>query len=509
MSLRLAPPIAALVVAGFGAVCWWHGQSVDHFTVLNDFWGNAFAADHWQWNARRLWNGFFPPGYPFLLTMLPGDRLPESAYNANVLAGMALLATIWTFFRRWSSPATGFLAMALVAAHPLVLTQVLTTGPDVLLVTVTAIGALSLFHIAALPAPDVRVALIGGVALGLAGWLRYHAFPWSAALLIAALLIGGRPRWRVIAVVTAPIAAAGLGLVALGLAAGDLSALPRDQAFNTFVHLVEAPNWFHLPPPAALPSTVWEAIARNPAAFRQNYLTFSAPHLWLLVPPLAAIVFGTGAARRFGAFTLVATLIFVPIVNLGASPRGVACVVPLMLGSAAWAMTAALDRLRGPLRLPIAVAGTMLLAVCCWRVWAPEIIGYVEAARARHAMSQALESKLRADKVRFAMQVFSTTELYFVGATGREVAAYHPRIMGGWPSVDLPAYNHVYPAPSARSFDEFLADCHRFGITHLALGSASSSAQRELGQLFDGRLTSDRVQEIPGVPGVRLFRIVG
>ena len=505
-----SPSLAAVVlVATFGVACWWHGRSVDHFTVLNDFWGNAFSADHWQWNARRLWNGFFPPGYPFLLTILPGHRLPESAYYANVLAGMALLATVWTFFRRWASAATGFLALALVAGHPLVLTQVLTTGPDVMLVTLTVIGALCLFQVAALPAPDVRVALAGGVALGLAGWLRYHAFPWSAALLVAALLIGGWSRWRLLAVAVAPIAAAGLGLVALGMAAGDLSALQRDQAFNAYTHLVESPNWFHLPPASALPATVWEAIARNPAAFRQNYLAFSAPHLWMLLPPLAALIFGTDAARRFGAYTLLATIIFVPIVNLGASPRGVACVVPLMLGSAAWALTAALERLRGPARLPVAIAGSVVLAVFCWRYWAPEVVAYVEAARDRHAVSRTLEANLRADKVRMAMQVFSTTDLYFLGASGWEVAAYHPRIMGGWPSFDLPAYREVYPVPSTRTFDEFLADCQRFGITHLALGSASSLAQRELGQLFDGRMTSERVQEVPGVPGVRLFRIVG
>jgi hypothetical protein len=180
-----------------------------------------------------------------------------------------------------------------------------------------------------------------------------------------------------------------------------------------------------------------------------------------------------------------------------------------MLGSAAWAMTAALDRLRGFARRPVAIAGAVVLAAFCWRVWIPEMVTYVEAARARRAVSRVLEANLRADRVRMAMQVFSTTDLYFFGATGWEVAAYHPRIIGGWPSFDLPAYNDVYPEPSTRSFDDFLADCQRFGITHLALGSASSLAQRELGQLFDGRLTSDRVREIPAAPGVRLFRIVG
>jgi hypothetical protein len=124
-------------------------------------------------------------------------------------------------------------------------------------------------------------------------------------------------------------------------------------------------------------------------------------------------------------------------------------------------------------------------------------------------MSLALEAALRRDGVAIAMQVFSTTELYFLGASGWQVGNYHPRIIGGWPTIDLDGYRDVFPGPSTDSLDEFLNDCQRFGVTHVALGSASGLAQRELGQLFDGRLTSPRLFEIEGFPGVRVFRIIG
>ena len=454
-----------------------------------------------------MWNGFFPPGYPFLLAVLPGRRLIQSAYYLNVIAGVGLvLAAGWFLHRRvvWWLALAG---MLLTGTHPLVLTQVLTTGPDAPFVALSTAGALLLYQ--ALVSDRARLAIGAGVALGAAGWLRYHAFPWAAGLLIAAALVGwSRGRITRVATAGAVILVFGLALVTLGIAAGDLASLQRDAAFNTHTRLIQAPNWFHLPAPGNLPQTVGAAIAANPEVFWRNYTAFSAPHIWLFVTPFLAVLVGTAEARRFGIFTLIAAAFFVPVVNLGASPRGVACVVPLMVIAGIWAVADVATRLPARLRPAFAALAVVVVGVMAQAWWRPEITAYLDAARFRAAMSRELEAKLRADRVKFGMQVFATTELYFLGASGWQVGNYHPRIIGGWPTFDLPGYNETYPPLDTSSLDSLLDDCQRYGVTHLALGTASSLVTRELGQLFDGRLGSSRVVEIAGFPGVRLFRIV-
>jgi hypothetical protein len=480
-------------------------------TVLNDFWGNAFAAEYWEWNAARIWNGFFPPGYPFVLTILPGRRLIESAYGFNILAGVLLLAGIFVTLKRLQGVLAGLVAMVLVAIHPMVLTQVLTTGPDAAFVTCAAIGALLLFAATTSELGSPRTALLAGCLLGAAGWLRYHAFLWSGAVLLAAVFVGGPSRLRQAAIAAAPILLSGVGLVALGLSAGDLLSVQRDQAFNVYTRLLEAPNWnwFHLPTRDVLPKTIGEAIARNPEAFWRNYVAFSAPHVWLLFLPAVAIAFGTGRARRFGAFVLLSAVLFVPVVNLGASPRGIACVVPLTLIAGTWVFSDVLTRVRRR-RVRVLVSGVVALVVAMHggRVWVPEIQEYVRAARSRAYVSSSLEATLRADRVKFAAQVFSTADLYFLEASGWQVRNYHPRIIGGWPTVDLAGYLEAFPTLSTASLDAFLNDCQRFGVTHVVLGASSSLAQRELGSIYDGTLTSSRLVELRGLPGVRVFRIV-
>jgi hypothetical protein len=499
-----------LGLALYAWACVAHARATSFLPVRNDFWGNAFAADHWQWSARRMWNGFFPPGYPFLLTVLPGSRLIESAFLFNVVAGAALLIVVWTWVQRHAGPWPAHLAAALVAVHPLLLTQVLTTGPDAACVTLGALGALLLFSAVDGAPRTIGTAVAAGMALAAAALLRYHAFPFSAALLAAAAIVGGRGTARVVVAAAIPIAIAGLALAAIGLAAGDLLAVLREQAFTVFTRLVEPSDPVHLPPPAGVPQTVGDAIARDPNAFRRNYLAFSAPHLWYLIPPMAAVFFASGAARRFGVFTLLAGLLFVPVVNLGASPRGIAGLLPLILVTFAWTAIAGLARVRSVAVRRVVVAAVAVIGLAhAWQVWWPEVSGFVSAARARSQSAATLEAALRADGVASGSQVFATTEAYLLGASGWQIDNVHPRIIASRPAIDLDGYLEAYPPPSIASLDALLDDCRRAGVTHLVLGDGSSRIQPELGELFDGRRSSPRVTEVAGAPGVRVFRIVG
>ena len=78
---------ALLLVSVYVWACAAHGRATGFFAPLDDFWGSVFAANTWAWNASTQWNGFFPPGYPTVLSVLPGSRLVESAFFFNVVLG--------------------------------------------------------------------------------------------------------------------------------------------------------------------------------------------------------------------------------------------------------------------------------------------------------------------------------------------------------------------------------------------------------------------------------------
>lgn len=492
--------------AWFGAA---HGRAIGYFAPLDDFWGNAFSANTWAWRASALWNGFFPPGYPTLLTLLPGPRLVSSAFHLNLACGVTLLVLAWTTTRRLAGPAAGLTAMTLVAVHPIVTTQVLTTGADALFVVLAVAGALGLFHATTGARDRWGLSLAAGALLGASGWVRYHGFVFSAGALAAALVAGGTSSWRRVAIAALPVVLAGAGILALGTAAGDLASIERAQAFNVYKGHVAAVNWFHLDA-ATLPTSVGDAIARDPAAFWRSYLAFGAPQLWLALPLVAAALVATARVRRFAVFALLLGAVFLPVVNLGASPRGVAAIVPLVLMAVALALTALVARVPARGWRAAAAAGLALATTAyAWTAWLPANRDFVASTRARAQASSDIETRLRQERVVFGAQVFTDNDFYLVHADGWQVATYHPRSIGGWPKLDMAGYLESYPEPSTESFDRFLDDCHRVGVTHLVLTAAAGYVQPDLGKLFDGSLTTARLAEVTGTPGVRIFRLVG
>ncbi|MEZ5291641.1 MAG: hypothetical protein R2745_11190 [Vicinamibacterales bacterium] len=511
--------VGAVLAAPLAALCLTHGHAVDYYAALNDFWGNAFAADTWAPSARALWNGFYPPGYPTLLAWLPGSRLVVSAYVANVAAGWALLAALFAGVAglggRWAAAG----ALGLVALHPDVATQVLTTGADAPFVAVAVTGAL-LLHVAATSGrgrdgddritPRSTISAVGaGLCLAAAAWLRYHGFVFALGALAAGVVVGGRRAVRPLAIAASIVAVAGVSLLLLGVAAGDVGRLQRAQAFNVFKGHVGAVNWYHLDP-GTLPASVGEAIARDPAAFRKSYLAYVAPHLWLAVVPLvAALAARTTEVRRFAVFAGVTSAVFVPLVDLGASPRGVVAAVPLVLAAVVLVIADLVRRAPEARRTAAAgLAAAGVAAAVAW-AWVPATRGFLADVRQQASTSRALEARLKADRVRIGVQVFTDFDFYFLDAPGWQVTSYHPRAIGGWPSLDLTGYANAFPTPSTASLDRFLDDCQAMGVTHLVLTPNAAAIQPDLGRLATGERTSPRVLEVEGIPGVRIFRLVG
>jgi hypothetical protein len=499
----------ALLTLPLAALAFAHGHGTGYYAVLNDFWGNAFAANRWAPSASALWNGFYPPAYPTLLALLPGDRLVASAYVLNVVAGWTLLTAVFTCVAHLSTRAVAAVASLAVAAHPLVATQVLTTGADAPFVALAVVGALAVWTAASNPAPSTRLAVVGGLCLAVAAWLRYHGFVFALGALVSAVAVGGRVALRPVMIAGAVVAAAGLALAALGASAGDLASLQRAQAFNVFKGHVGSVNWYHLDL-STLPSTVGEAVARDPAAFWRSYPRYTLPHLWLALPIVVARMAPSAAVRRFAWFAGAAAVVFVPLVDLGASPRGLAPAVPLTLAALAMAADDIVRRLSTARARTAAAAIALVVAVgyAGWR-WIPETRQFVEDSRAQAGVAHDLESRLRAERVAIGVQVFSDYDFYFPSARGWQVTSYHPRMVGGWPSLDLAGYQSVFPRPSTASLDAFLDDLQRLGVTHLVLTSGAGALQPDLGRLATGALTSPRVEMIPAPSGLTLFRLVG
>lgn len=171
-----------------------------------------------------------PPLYPLLAAAVASLGLEPFAAARAVSNGAsaALAALAWGIARRLGGPVSGWIAFALVAAHPFVWTggQEATTDP-----LFAALGALSwLCALEWLARPERRMAVAWGAALGLAWLTRGSAIfllPGFLLLPLFARRAGGEERGRR----RHDLVAAALACVAVGL---PLLALRWDQFGDPF-----------------------------------------------------------------------------------------------------------------------------------------------------------------------------------------------------------------------------------------------------------------------------------
>jgi hypothetical protein len=494
-----------LLVFGLAAMAAWLGWRIRHYPVLNDFWPLFIQAGTLDWsNVESFKNGFFPPGYAVFLSLLPGQYVLAQAYYANVAFSVATVMVTYVAARNLAGPAGGFAAATLTALHPLSFALMMTTGPDAGCIFMLWTG-FCLLH-AAVSAGNSRSrrwsGWIAGVLFAVAILWRYHALVYAVASLAAVFAVTrGRVVWRAAIGVGAALAVLG----GLSLFPGFSSQLARAQAFGVWEALHPV-NWYHMP--TDFPPSIAAVIRAEPEAFLRAYWQFHRPYLWLLAPPVLAALLVRGGGRRFALSLVILQIVYLPVVGVGTSPRGVAPVVPATMLSIGLLIGHVQQWL--PRSLPqiarTALPAALVLAVAA-RSWWRDNRSFIEASIAGYESRSAVELELRAQGVTAPLQVFGDAGFHFVLYPGRGWYSYLPRSNGGWPRLDLYGLDRIAPEIRTDSLDDFVEDCKRNGITHIVLGPTVGALLPDLAQVFTGERAHPSLNQTASVAGFKIFAI--
>ncbi len=496
--------VAAILALALVAIGGWVGWRTHYYPALNDFWPLLFQSNTFDWsNPESFKNGFFPPGYGTFLWLLRGEDVLARAFLTNVLFGAASLLTTYAMARRLGSPA-GVAAAALTAFHPLVFSLTVTTGPDAGCILFLSAGFYLLIVASQSDHPRLANASlwVAGALFGVATLWRYHALIFSVTALLA-VLVSFRPRgfWQA---AVGPAAALTV-LAFLSLLPGFSDQLAKAQAFGAYEAL-HSVNWYHMP--TDFPPSIGELIRAEPEAFWRAYWQFNRPLLWVFVPPILATIFLRGSQRSVGVAILVLQSLYLPVVGIGTSLRGLAPVIPLAM----LCVGLLIDRVRAsiPSRVPQRLAAPVLILVALATVarpWWASNRAFIEGSVASYEWRRAVERELRSQGVTSPLQVFGDAGFHFVTSSGSSWSSYLPRSNGGWPRLDLYKLDQLAPEMSTESLDQFIDDCERSGITHVMLSGSSSLLIRELGQIYSSQRTHPRLRATANVAGLRIFRL--
>jgi hypothetical protein len=479
------------------------GNYLGFYTILNDFWGTLFLAEHLSLaDPRSLHNGFFPIGYPAVVRVLLNQDILVWAYLMSAAASAATLGIVTRAVEQWTNAsAIPVLAATLLALHPLFFLYGITTGPDAPTLLLSTTGVVLLLWSCA--SERDRSFVLAGLLLGAAGLFRQHGFPFAiASLLGVALAFPSRGRG---------LALAGVGVlgmlgvqVAANLAAG-VSALESAQAFNIY-KLFNSIDWFHLDR-LQYPSNPIEVIRLAPDRFLEAWWSVLRPTLWLGVPQVIAAVLSKGDSRRVAVALGVTTYLYLPIQAVGGSPRGPLLVLPCSALAVALALEAIWHRLPSSVSAVRTAAAAGLVAFCAWS-WVPENLANVRSARATADLWRHIEGLLEADGVQGPSQVFTDSfDFYFTKVRSSRIYDYRPRNTGGWAQIDLYGYERIHPPLDTTSFGAFIDSCRARGVSHLVLLSTAGLVVPELGAIQAGGQLPPDLRHVADVPGVRIVAL--
>lgn len=454
-------PFAVPALAGVLYACL--GLIVLRFVYLSDFFQMIWLADAQRAGVATAWaNGFLGFGYPALLnlaTALTADVL-TSGKLIQIGSGVALLAMLpWAAVTLFGDGTGARVAQLLLAIEPIFVFAAAGETPDLLATALMFPGLV--LAIDGVEREDARRAAVGGLLLGLAYLVRYHALLLAGALIVTLL-------------VAAPRSRRGVAWLAAGFLAGALpqlilsGAIQGSPLFNLHIKSIAIGYYGTTSDFVAhtRPWTLTSIVLTDPVGVLRQYLLHVTRHF-------AAI---GGTALALGCLWLArrhegrrAALLAVPVVLLVLALAmkfytDRAILLPLVVWYLIVGRALASVRLDGGSRPQQAVALLLALAIA----GASTLEAGRRASRIRRlkVVNEAVTRVLREQGVADSREVFATHLSYYL-ADDPGGGAFHPH--DTWLLYDehyARAFPHSYftDVPSLTAFVE------REGIRFLLLG---------------------------------------
>lgn len=475
-------------------------RALSYHVVLNDFWTVFYYARNLtQSIPQSLQNSLFPVGYAAVLHLMPVRHALWMAFLLNVglasLAATAACALALAGNNFWRAALVGTLAIF----YPLTFRYANTTGPDIGVAALIALGVYFLWQPrldsrSLPPVENTLYSLCSGFFLGLASLWRSHAIVAGfAILLVYAVLVGFKSVWRQKSLLVTFLLVAGIQALVNALSGHGL--LENAQYFNIYKTFF-GNDWLTVPEAASqsLPSLLFS----NPRAFLTEY----APEVWKVLlyawPSVPLYFVSRGKPlRQFALFSgLVIALYSLPVA-FGSSPRAPLAITPLAFVTFGFLISEIFTRVSDnrPLFL---TALTVFLAALAWfgGQWYAINAEFIRDFSDRHERFLRIERKLRNQGLTSPDQVFTNNYNFYLPVT----PPYYPRSNGGWDVTVTWNFRDEYPELPVATWQAFAAACRAQGIRFLVLSPYSYELAPYFGDLYQGNFTPSDI-EILGFDG--------
>lgn len=471
---------------------------------LNDFWGNYYHAENLDFaNARSLYDGFYPIGYPVLLRGMPVDDLLAAGFLLAAAARVMFIGLFGSLALALVSGPWALIATISLSLIPRMFQHVLTPTADIpMLIPLLSGAALQLLAVVSEGTRRQRVwNMIGaGVLLGAAGLLRQHALAMALGLMIGCALV--RPRcigWVLVAGVSCLLAYSPQMMISMAAGHGPLE---TSQYVNIYkmTHGVELRDI-----PLDLTHDIRDIVSADPGRFLRAWAEHLVRMLPLLVPAVVAGFWPSDVTlRRIGRIVAIGGALYLAVVSTGWSHRAVLPILP-------WTVVltgAVLHRAIGSLTLRDDAAGRRVVAVGSLVLLvagmyasnrnARLVSGYMETHH-RYALVERLVESTGAVHPK---QVYTTDGSLYLPFT----PPHFPYFDGTWGLFSLYEYAERYPRLDTSSVESFRRACLREGITHVVLPSNAPNVSKTFGTMLSDREQTTGFDRLGDVGGFTVFR---
>jgi hypothetical protein len=472
------------------------GVLINYFPGGNDLFDNHYLAMAINFrDIKSLYDGFFPIGYSLLLKFLVGSHYPAiAAFYVNVLLTMTMMIVMAGYLKRQNLHFLFPFWLFLFLFFPQAFRYLITPGPDAAAMALFTIGIIlqlarcntndnncqSENEGTARLAPTI-LCVWGGMAMGAAALMRYHALPASIFFLLALFIFMKKNRKLTIV--------SGIVVIVFYLPQMAINVLSGHGPLETYhtlnlYNLVYGVNWYHMEKIIPLPSAK-SIIFGAPFLFIKHYLKGVMELGVFAVPPLIYGFFASPEKKNYGycigAFCALYALFF----GISASPRAVLLIIPISL-------LFFLKILFAP-ALPTRTKNiAVVITLLCGCLFLFKDVRRIAFCKHTNATYQNMETFFIQHGITNAQEVYTCDHNQYF----KSLFPYRPLFNGGWGRIATYKYSEFYPELAVRSIDSFYVDCVRHSVRYVVFNEDAAKLADFCQGLYDGTLSDARFETV-------------
>jgi hypothetical protein len=472
------------------------GVIIGYFPGGNDLFDNHYLAMAINFrDIKSLYDGFFPIGYSLLLKFLVGSHYPAiAAFYVNILLTVTMMIVMAGYLKRQNLHFLFPFWLFLFLFFPQAFRYLITPGPDAAAMALFTIGILlqlarcnitdnnrqSENKGTARRAPTV-LCVLGGMAMGAAALMRYHALPASIFFLFALLIFMKNDRKLTFV--------SGIVVIVFYLPQMAINGLSGHGPFETYhalnlYNLVYGVNWYHMEKIIPLPSAK-NIIFGAPFLFIKHYLKGVIELGIFAVPPLAYGFFASSEKKKYGYCIGAFCALYVLFFGISASPRAGLLIIPISL----LFFIKILFAPALPARTKKFAVVITLLCGCLFLFKDAQRIVFCIRTNETY---RNIETFFINHDVKNAQEVYACDHNQYF----KSLFPYRPLFNGGWGRIATYRYTSFYPQLAVGSIDSFYVDCVRHSVRFVVLNEDALKLAEFCQGLYDGTLSDARFETV-------------